>query len=151
MGLKINYLKGIGFFKNYSDDHLKRISKICNIKEFSAKEILFEQHDQLSDIYILLEGTLSLGISLPMEKRIHLSNIQPGQLFSWSAIFEPCISTAWVKATSPGKVLTVDAKKLKIEFKKDYEFGYLMILNIAMTISHRLNDTRFHLMNLLNI
>ena len=151
MGLKISDLKGISFFENYTDDHLKKFSKASTIKEFCVKEMLFEQYDQLSDIYILLEGTLSLGISLPMEKRIHLSNIQPGQLFSWSAIFEPCIATAWVKATSPGKILTIDAQKLQIEFKKDYEFGFLTISKIAMTISHRLTDTRFHLMNQLNI
>ena len=151
MGLKVNDLKGIGFFENYRDVHLKVFLKFSSIREFNTKDILFEQYEHLSDIYILLEGTLALGISLPMEKRVRLSNIQPGQLFSWSAMFEPGISTACVKAISSGKILTVNAEKLQKEFKKDYEFGFLTISKIAMTISHRLADTRFHLMNLLNI
>ena len=148
---EINELKKISFFENYSDNHLKIISKISTIKEFSVKEILFEQYDQICDLYILLEGTLSLGISLPKEKRIHLSNIQPGQMFCWSAEFEPCISTAWVKATSPAKVMAIDAKKLQSEFKKDCEFGFITISKIAKTISNRLSDTRFQLMNQLTI
>ena len=151
MVLEINELKKVSFFENYSDDHLKIISKISTIKEFSVKEILFEQYDKLSDLYILLEGTLSLGISLPKEKRIHLSNIQAGQMFSWSAGFEPCISTAWVKATSPTKAMAIDAKKLQSEFKKDCEFGFITISKIARTISNRLSDTRFQLMNQLTL
>ncbi len=54
---------------------------------------------------ILLEGTLSLGISLAHEKRIHLGTIEEGQLFSWSAVFSPYISTAWVMAMTPVKVI----------------------------------------------
>jgi CRP/FNR family transcriptional regulator len=147
MGPGIDELRKIGYFDNYSDDHLKIFSEISTVKEFKVKEVLFEQYDRLSDLYILLEGTLSLGISLPKEKRIHLTNIEPGQLFSWSAGFEPCISTAWVKATSPAKVLAVDAKKLQEEFQKDCEFGFLTVTKIARTISNRLSDTRLQLMN----
>jgi len=150
-GLEFGELKNISFFNDYSDDHLKIISKISTIKEFKVKEILFEQYDQVSDLYILLEGTLSIGISLAKEKRIHLSSVQPGQLISWSAIFEPQISTAWVMATGPTKVLAIDAKKIQMEFKRDCEFGFLTMLKIAKTISNRLSDTRFNLMNQLTV
>ena len=68
---------------------LKHIAKMSSIKEFKVKEILFEQYDELSEVYVLLEGSLSLGISLAQEKRIHLGTIEEGQLFSWSAVFTP--------------------------------------------------------------
>jgi CRP-like cAMP-binding protein len=151
MGLTINEFKSIRFFENYSDKHLKIFSEISSVKEFQVKEILFEQYDHLSDLYILLEGKLSLGISLATEKRIHLSNIQPGELFSWSAGFAPQISTAWVKATGPAKVLAIDAKKLQEAFIEDCEFGFLTLSKIVSTISNRLSDTRFQLMNRLTV
>jgi CRP-like cAMP-binding protein len=151
MGLKISELKSIRFFENYSDKHLKLISEISSEKEFQVKDILFEQYDHLSDLYILLEGKLSLGISLATEKRIHISSIQPGELFSWSAGFEPQISTAWVKAMGPARVLAIDAKKLQKAFKEDCEFGFLTLSKIVTTISNRLSDTRFQLMNQLTL
>ena len=40
MGLEISELKKISFFDNYSDNHLKIISKISSVKEFKVKEIL---------------------------------------------------------------------------------------------------------------
>ena len=139
--------KKIRFFDHYTDKQLETISKMSSIKEFKVKDILFEQYDELSEVYVLLEGSLSLGISLAKEKRIHLGSIEEGQLFSWSAVFSPFISTAWVMAMAPAKVIAIDAKKLNEEIEKDCDFGFKTMSKIAQTISHRLSDTRFQLMN----
>lgn len=151
MKVTIEELKNIRFFENYSDEQLKIFIRLSSIKEFKVKEILFEQYDELSEMYVLLTGCLSMGISLAKEKRIHLSTLEEGDLFSWSAAFSPFISTAWVMATCPTKVLAIDAKKLHLEFEKNCEFGFKTMSKIAQTISHRLSDTRFQLMNQLTL
>lgn len=151
MKLELDALKKTRFFDDYSEKQLETIAAMSSIKEFKVKDILFEQYDELSDVYILLSGCLSLGISLAKEKRIHLGTLEEGQLFSWSAVFSPHISTAWVMATCPTKVLAIDAKKLNLEFEKDCEFGFKTMSKIAQTISHRLSDTRFQLMNQLTL
>ncbi len=151
MKLTIEELKSVRFFDNYSEEQLKIFIGISSIKEFKVKEILFEQYDELNEIYVLLAGCLSLGISLPEEKRIRLGTLEEGQLFSWSAVFSPYISTAWVMATCPTKVLAIDAKKLNLEFEKNCGFGFKTMSKIAQTISHRLSDTRFQLMNHLTL
>jgi len=140
-------LKKIRFFDDYTDKQLEIVASLSTVKEYKVKEILFEQYDELSDLSVLLEGNLSLGISLPAEKRIHLGTIEVGQLFSWSAVFSPYISTAWVMALTPAKILSIDAKKLNAETNKDCDFGFKTMSKIAQTISHRLSDTRFQLMN----
>jgi len=147
MKVTIEELKNVRFFDNYSDDQLKIFIRLSSIKEFRVKEILFEQYDELSEMYVLLNGCLSMGISLAKEKRIHLGTLEEGDLFSWSAAFSPFISTAWVIATCPTKVLAIDARKLNLEFEKNCEFGFKTMSKIAQTISHRLSDTRFQLMN----
>jgi CRP-like cAMP-binding protein len=151
MNLTTENLKKIRFFDNYSEKQLDTIVKMSSIKEFTVKEILFEQYDELSEVYVLLEGSLSLGISLASEKRIHLGTIEEGQLFSWSAVFSPYISTAWVMAVTPAKVISIDSKKLTREIETDCDFGFKTMSKIAQTISHRLSDTRFQLMNQLTI
>jgi CRP-like cAMP-binding protein len=147
MNMKSTDLKKIRFFEKYTDAQLETIASISSIKEFKVKEILFEQYDKLSEAYVLLEGTLSLGITLPKEKRIHLGTIEEGQLFSWSAVFYPFVSTAWVTAITPARVIAIDGKKLNTEIEKDCDFGFKTMSKIAQTISQRLSDTRFQLMN----
>ena len=151
MKLTIEELKSVRFFENYSDEQLKIFISISSIKEFKVKDVLFEQYDELNEIYVLLSGCLSLGISLPKEKRIRLGTLEEGQLFSWSAVLSPYISTAWVMATCPTKVVAIDAKKLNLEFKKNCGFGFKTMSKIAQTISHRLSYTRFQLMNQLTL
>lgn len=147
MKLTVEDLKKIRFFDNYTDKQLKTITSMSSIKEFKVKDIIFEQYDELCEVYVLLEGSLSLGISLAKEKRIHLGTIEEGQLFSWSAVFPPYISTAWVMTIKPAKVIAVDAKKLNKEIEADCDFGFKTMSKIAQTISNRLSDTRFQLMN----
>ena len=48
---------------------------------------------------------------------------------------------------TPAKVIAIDAKKLNKEIEKDCDFGFKTMSKIAQTISHRLSDTRFQLMN----
>ncbi len=151
MELTINELKNIRFFESYSDKQLQTILAISSIKHFKVKEILFEQYDELHEVYILLSGCLSMGISIAGEKRIHLGTLEEGELFSWSAVFRPYISTAWVMATCPTRVLAIDSEKLNQTFQNDCEFGFKTMTKIAQTISHRLSDTRFQLMNQLII
>jgi hypothetical protein len=54
-------------------------------------------------------------------------------------------------ATCPTKVLAIDARKLTEEFDRNCEFGYITMSKIAQTISHRLSDTRYQLMNQLTL
>lgn len=144
-------LRKIGFFDKFTPKQLETVVSMSSIKEFKVKDILFEQYDELSELYILLEGTLSLGISISKEKRIHLGTIEEGQLFSWSAVFPPFISTAWVMAITPARVVAINAKKLNEEIDSDCDFGLKTLWEIAITLSHRLSDTRFQLMNQLMI
>jgi CRP-like cAMP-binding protein len=147
MSISSHDLKKIIFFDDYTDKELEMITGMSSVKEFNVKEIIFEQYDELTELYVLLEGSLSLGISLAKEKRIHLGTIDEGQLFSWSAVFSPFISTAWVMAVKPAKVIAIDAKKLITGMKNDCGFGLKTMTKIARTISQRLSDTRFQLMN----
>ncbi len=151
MKLSIDNFKKIRFFDNYTDEQLSEILKMSSVKEFKVKEIIFEQYDELSELYVLLEGTLSLGISLAKEKRIHLGTIEEGQLFSWSAVFAPYISTAWVMAMTPVKVIAINSNKLNKAIESDCDFGFKTMAKIAQTISNRLSDTRFQLMNQMTI
>ena len=144
-------LKRMKFFDSCSESQLDKVADMCTTREFKVKDILFEQYDKLSEVYILTEGRLSLGISLPHDKRIQLGTIEEGQLFSWSAVFAPYISTAWVMAITPAKVIAINAEKLNELIGKDCDFGLRIMSRIADTISRRLHDTRFQLMNQLTL
>jgi CRP-like cAMP-binding protein len=147
MKLSAEDFKNVRFFYDYTESQIERLVSMSTVREFKVRDILFEQYDELTEVYVLTNGSLSLGISLANEKRIHLGTIEEGQLFSWSAVFAPHISTAWVMALTPARVIAIDAGQLNIEMEKDCDFGFRTMSKLAQTISHRLSDTRFQLMN----
>jgi len=54
-------------------------------------------------------------------------------------------------AVTPAKVIAIDAKKLNAEIERDCDIGFKTMSKIAQTISQRLSDTRFQLMNQLSL
>lgn len=144
-------LKQLKFFSEFDDTVTERIIKSCELKKFRVKEVIIEEYQELSELYILIEGRVVLGINIPKKGRINLDTIHPGQIFSWSAMFPPYISTAFAIATQPVKVLAIKSAKLMQMMEDSDAFGHRFMTIISHTLSQRLADTRFHLVNIISI
>ena len=60
--LLIHLLKVVRFFKdrNCDDQLLKKISKIAEYQFFDTNQVVFEQHDEPDNFYLILDGTVSV-------------------------------------------------------------------------------------------
>jgi len=60
--LLIHLLKEVRFFKerNCDDQLLKKVSKIAEYQFYDANQIIFEQHDEPDNFYLILDGTVSV-------------------------------------------------------------------------------------------
>ena len=147
----IAQLKEIKLLSEFDDPVLQKIMTFSEIKEYKVKEVIIEEHQELSELYVLVEGRVILGINVPKKGRINLNTIHPGQLFSWSALFPPYISTAFAVATHPVKVLAIKSAQLKKMFDDDPPFGLKFMNIISHTLSQRLADTRLQLVNIISL
>ena len=147
----IDQLKKLRFFRKFDDAIAEKIIQSSEIKEFKVKDVIFEEYQELSEIYILIEGRVILSINIPKKGRINLNTIHPGQLFSWSALFPPHISTAYAMATEPVKVLAIKSENLSQMVEENNSFGYTFMRVIGRTLSQRLADTRFQLVNTISM
>jgi CRP-like cAMP-binding protein len=73
-------------------------------------------------------------------KDVTVSDVGPGQLFAWSALIPPHVSTAGAKAVTPTRVLSFDNEDLFKIFQEDRNFGYLMLQKVASVTRQRLRD-----------
>jgi len=147
----IDQLKKTGFLSEFDDAIVEKIVNISGIKEFRVKEVIIEEHQELSELYILIEGMVIIGINVSRKGKINLNTIHPGQLFSWSAIFPPYISTASAVATQPVRVLAINSARLVKMFEEDPLFGFKFMNIISRTLSQRLSDTRLQLVNITSL
>ena len=147
----IDQLKKLRFFRQFDDSFAEKIINNSEIKEFRVKDVIIEEYQELSELYILIEGRVILGINIPKKGRINLNTIHSGQIFSWSALFPPHISTAYAVATEPVKVLAIKSANLRQMIEEDSSFGYTFMNIIGRTLSQRLADTRFQLVNIISL
>ena len=147
----IDQIKKLRFFRRFDDPIAEKIINRSEIKEFQVKDVIFEEYQELSELYILMEGRIILGINIPKKGRINLNTIHPGQIFSWSALFPPHISTAHAVATEPVKVLAIKSDDLRQMIEENSSFGYTFMSIIGRTLSQRLADTRFQLVNVISL
>ena len=147
----MNQLKQLKFFAEFDDLMAEKIIHSCELKEFRVKEVIIEEYQEVAELYILIEGNVVLGIDILKKGRIKLDTIHPGQIFSWSAMFPPHISTAYAMATQPVKVLAMKSAKLMQMMEDNHTFGYKFMQIISNTLSQRLADTRLHLVNIISI
>jgi CRP-like cAMP-binding protein len=147
----IDQLANLKFFSEFDELITEKIINRSELKEFGVKEVIIEEYQELSELYVLVEGKVILGINTPKKGRINFNTIHPGQIFSWSAMFPPHISTANAVATEPVQVLAIKASKMKQMIEEDSSFGYAFMRIIGHTISQRLADTRFQLVNIISL
>ncbi len=144
-------LKELRFFNEFDEKHRKALFDLGEIKEYGVKEIILKENQELHDLFVVLKGHATVGITVASKGRINIGTLYPGQIFSWSSLFKPYISTAVVIADVPTKTMALDAKKIQAWIDREPEFGYKLMRFISETLSQRLHDTRFQLVNIVTI
>lgn len=144
-------LRELKFFKEFEEKYQKSFIEIGVIREYGVKETVIKETQELHDLLLILEGQATLGIAVPKTGCINIGTIYPGQIISWSALFKPYISTASVITDVPTRVMAFDARKLEAWMEREPEFGYKLMRFISETLSQRLHDTRFQLVNIVTL
>ncbi len=139
------------FARELTEAQVESLLSISTIRDYSVRELLFDEYGELDNLFVLLEGTVILGVNVPKKGKINIGSIHPGSIFAWSAMFAPYLSTASATANTPVKVLAIPAGKLLNLFDKDPAFGYVFMKMISSTVSQRLSDTRLQLVNVITI
>jgi CRP-like cAMP-binding protein len=71
-----------------------------------------------------------------------------GDMFSWSALVEPRLTTAAVRAMEDTEAIGSKGEVLMDEFRKDYELGFELYRALTEVIAGRLMATRRQYLNI---
>lgn len=146
------------FFAGLSTDQIVTLANVAEEVSVEEGHYFFHEGEEICCFDIVVEGAVGIVMELPdgdIEQKISgqltgqlatktevLSTIGPGEMFAWSALIEPHITTASGKALTPCRVLKFDCRQLRETFQQDCRFGYLMMQKAAQVIRDRLRDTR---------
>ncbi len=128
----------------FSGISIERINLLANIAEEVQSEpgqYLHQEGDDISKVYIIIEGEVSLVTTLPQQgKEVVINTLSVGDVFGWTSLIPPYTAGAGAKSITKCKLIEFDARKLREKFEEDYQFGFLMMTKIAQIIRERLDS-----------
>ncbi len=144
-------LRRYPFFGGLTDAQLASIAMIATQETYPAGVTLFQKGLTADALYFLEEG--SIDLYYPAQGKnpsrspdgILVSEVNPGEPFSISALIEPYILTSTARAAKPSRVIKIEAKPLRALFKTDKRMAYLLTQQATKAAIERLDATRVQL------
>jgi CRP/FNR family cyclic AMP-dependent transcriptional regulator len=144
-------LRRYPFFGFMSDHCLKTIAMHAEEEKFNNGDVILEEGQEAIALYFLMEG----GVALLYDRsgsakdqgnnELHVGDINAGEPFGISALIEPYMYTATVKATHDSRVIRIEASAIKELCMVQPEFAFKLMKKIASAAIERLNATRIQL------
>jgi CRP-like cAMP-binding protein len=137
---KIEVLSKCDVFKMLNDEELHEIEKMCEVEEFEAGAIVCKQGNKEKNLYIIEHGTVGIILEVgPLAQR-QVQAVTDFEVFGWSAMLEPYICTATVKALEGTKVLSFDGQALAALCTTKPHIGCKVSRGIAHVVASRLRQ-----------
>jgi CRP-like cAMP-binding protein len=144
-------LRRYSFFGSLNEDQLKAIAMIAEMDKAEAEGVLFEEGQPAQYLYLLLEGAVDLYYKSEekfhptVKKEFHVGVINPGELFSLSALIEPHLLNATGRAAQASRFVRFDGAALRELMDRDCELGYFVLQQLTKALMERLTYTRIQL------
>jgi CRP-like cAMP-binding protein len=144
-------LRRFPFFSFMDDKQLKAVAMIAVKKTYNHGEDVVANNTPASKLFFLIEGTASYYYIVTSEhdpyykQEYFISDFNPGEIFGISALIEPFVFTASVRAEKPCRLIEIDASALRALCEVDMQLSCGLMRAVAKAAMERLQQTRVQL------
>jgi len=144
-------LRRFPFFNFMDDKQLKAVAMIAEEKSYDNGEDVVAHDTPASKLFFLIEGTASYYYIVTIEhdpyykQEYFISDFNPGEIFGISALIEPYVFTATVRAEKTCRLIEIDAPALRALCEVDVQLSCGLMRAVAKAAMERLQHTRVQL------
>lgn len=156
--ISVEVLRRYPFFAGFSREQIDDLARVAREDHVLAGHKFISEGEQLTKFYLVLEGTVGIILKVPdrdieqslsrqitntlITRDVTVSTVGEGEVFGWSALIPPNLSTATVKALNSCRILEFDYLELQPIIDGDCCFGHLLTIKAAQIIRDRLREKR---------
>lgn len=130
------YFKQKDIFGSLDRNFVKQFMDVAETISLEAGELLFQEGDAASWLYILLKGRMKL--SLGQTRRVVYVVSQGGEAFGWSSLVGRQSYSATAECMTAAKLLRFEKNRLEKIVEKDTANGLQLFKNLAALLGGRL-------------
>jgi CRP-like cAMP-binding protein len=148
----IKDLKEADLFKALNTRQLQPFRKHFTEENFETGETIFLQGGQAKNLYILLEGEVTLHVKAKTEIDVTAELIQnKGETFGLPSLIKPYRNSVSATCNKKTRVLSINAEVLRKLMKQNTNTGIVIMEKMAEIFFRRLNSNRAMITNLFKI
>jgi len=134
-------------FTGLASDGLATLAAMAEVVSLEAEETLFAEGDTPGDVFLMLDGRVTLSMRVPGQPATSFLSLHAGELLGWSSLLaRPRVATARaVKATRLLKLSGSDVLEL---CEADHHVGYAIMRQAFEEMADRLHATRLQLLDM---
>jgi CRP/FNR family transcriptional regulator, cyclic AMP receptor protein len=137
---KFGVLRKCDVFRSLDDKQLREIEKMCSCEEFEGGEVICQQGCKEEKLYVIEHGAVGIILEVgPLAQR-QVQAVTNNEVFGWSAMLDPYICTATVKALESTKVVALEGQELSGLCVTRPEIGCRISRGIARVVASRLRQ-----------
>jgi CRP-like cAMP-binding protein len=142
-------LRRYPFFGFMGDTQLKAIAMIAEESTYEKGQTIFDANQAANTLYFLEDGSASNYFVVKDNdkpiKELYIGDINPGDIFGISALIEPYIYTAAMRAEKTCRVIKIEASALRALCEVDLKLSCGLQRAVAKATMERLHSTRVQL------
>jgi CRP-like cAMP-binding protein len=144
-------LRRFPFFNFMDDTQLRAVAMIAEEGEYKKDEVIVEAGKPAALFFFLIDGSVSHNAVVTSEhdpyykKEYFVSDINPGEIFGISALIEPYMFTAILRAEKNSHVIQVNATALRALCEVDTKLALGLNRAVAKAAMDRLQQARTQL------
>ena len=139
------------FLAKFSPRVQEKLMALAEPFQFKAGQDIIGEGDFSVYLYIVKSGRVAVEMDVPPKGRCMIRTGDAGDMFSWSALVEPRLATAAVRAMEDTEAFGIKGGVLMDECRKDYELGFELYRALTEVIAGRLNATRLQFVNVFSV
>ncbi len=135
------------FTKGFWPDHLARLASMAAEVHFTPGEMIFQEGDHSSFLYILVSGNVALEVRAA-GRPVRVATLYAGEVLGWSSITGDNGKQFQARALEPVHALAFDGVRLSHACEQDFAFGYFFMRGMLKVTSDRLHSVRAQLLDM---
>jgi CRP-like cAMP-binding protein len=136
------------FLDKFSPRVREKLVSLAEIVRFMAGQDIIGVDKPAERLYIIKSGQVAVEIFVPHHGWSTIRTGSAGDMICWSALVEPRLTTAAVRARVDTEALGIKGSVLMEECRRDPEMGFELYRALTEVIASRLNATRLQLANI---
>ena len=129
-----------------NEEQLKTLAMISDEVSLADEETVLEAGQNADYLYILVEGNVSnycVATDSNYQgyyKEFFVTEINPSEIFGISALIDPYLYTATIRASKPSRAIRISASPLRAMCAADTLLGYNLMREMTRVAIDRLTD-----------